>query len=63
MPRLPDEWNVEITDFDLQNADGTLGMYITSPKNGTQTAQIKLQKVDLESVALRLGHFPQIQRM
>lgn len=58
MPRLPDEWNVEITDFDLQNADGTLGMYITSPKNGTQTAQIKLQKVDLESVALRLGPFP-----
>ena len=59
MPRLPEGWNLDLQDFDLQNAQGQVDMLVSYPENGTQTAQITLEKTEgVENVRFRFGPLP-----
>lgn len=57
MPRLPKGWEMDIADYDLQNANGKLNVSVSYPKDGTQIAKISLVNSDINNVELRFGPF------
>ena len=59
MPRLPENWEVDVQNYDIPNVDGTVNMLVTYPKNGAQTAQITLKDTSgFEKVSFRFGPLP-----
>lgn len=59
MPRLPENWEVDVQDYDIPNVDGTLDMIVTYPKDGAQTAQITLKETSgFDTVSFRFGPLP-----
>ena len=59
MPRLPENWEVDVQNYDIPNNDGTVDMLVTYPKDGAQTAQITLKDTSgLDTVSFRFGPLP-----
>ena len=59
MPRLPDGWQVDVQDFDLQNASGAIDMIVSYPQSGVQTARLTLGDTEgFDTVRMRLGPLP-----
>ena len=58
MPRLPENWNVSIEDFKIQNTDSTISMSVSYPENDTQTATVDIKdRKEFKEVSFRFGPF------
>ena len=58
MPRLPQGWSVQVTDFPLQNTDATVTMKVSKVKGRRQSIDYTLSdKETVDSVAVRFGPF------
>lgn len=54
MPRLPEDWQIDVEDFTIQNIDAKLNMSVSYPKDGKQTADISIKgNVDLINTAIK----------
>ncbi len=59
MPRLPLDWDMDIQNYELQNAEGTLDIKFGYPKNGVQTSQIAFKDLSgADKAEVRMGPFP-----
>lgn len=59
MPRLPENWELDIQNFEIPNAAGTVDLLVTYPKDGIQTAQVTLKETSgFEDVKVRFGPLP-----
>jgi len=60
MPRLPENWNVSVENFKIQNTDSIINMSVTYPENGKQTANVDIQNSkDINEIFFRFGPFPE----
>lgn len=59
MPRLPNNWNVSVDDFLVQNTNASVSLNVMYPKNHKQKVKISFSSIDnLKTVKYRLGPFP-----
>lgn len=58
MPRLPEGWQLDVTDFRVQNSDMMLQMSVSYPQDGRQTASVKIISGDACDIRFRFGPFP-----
>ena len=58
-PRLPAGWDVSVTDRDVQYTDARADLSVTYPRDGIQTASVRLSdSSDISSVTFRFGPLP-----
>lgn len=59
MPRLPEGWQVDVQNFDLQNATGAIDLLVSYPQSGIQTVRLTLGDTEgFDTVRMRLGPLP-----
>lgn len=59
MPRLVENWNVDIANMHVQNTDAKIDMAVTYPKDGCQMAIVELDNTEgIETVKYRFGPLP-----
>ena len=58
MPRLPEGWNVTVTDFPVQNTSATLSLKVGKPRGGRQRIDWSLSSTEgIDLVDVRFGPF------
>lgn len=63
MPRLPEGWSVQVSDFPLQNGKGTVNMQASYPSCGTQSITLSRNgNFKPLKTEIRFGPFPAIQK-
>ena len=59
MPRLPEGWNLELTDFSVQNGGMKVCVKTAYPKNGRQSATVTAEGAAAAvQLRFRFGPFP-----
>ena len=58
MPRLPEKWTVDVTDFPVQNTDATITLSVGRPKGSRQSISYSLSSEEgIDEISVRFGPF------
>lgn len=59
MPRLPEGWGLDIQEYDIPHANGTVDLLVSYPASGVQTAQVTLNETSgFDETRFRFGPLP-----
>lgn len=59
LPRLPENWSMEVYDHDVQYSGAKADVCVTYPKDGVQTASVTLHdSADVHEISFRFGPLP-----
>ena len=59
MPRLPEGWGLDIQEYDIPHANGTVNLLVSYPASGVQTAQVTLNEASgFDATCFRFGPLP-----
>lgn len=59
MPRLPEDWNLEVENFYVENSDSTINLKSTYPNRDNYTVELSMNNEDsgIKEIRYRLGPF------